>query len=149
MSYTPHILIVGLIVGGNLLVGLVLLYRTRRFAKNALATTGAVTVLKRRGSTKSGRALTSPVVSFVAADGSRVEFTDPILRYPPGFEVGEQVKVLYDRRNFKRARVSKYRWDLYFPAWVFLLVGGVLLLVCSLLLVVFAVITVLVGPMKT
>ena len=149
MSYTPLILVAGVIIGGNLLVGTVLLYRTRRFAGNALTTNGAVIGLKRRGSTKSGRALYSPVVSFIAADGSHVEFTDPILRHPPGFKVGERVEVLYDRRNFKRARVPKSPWDLYFPAWVFLLVGGVLLLACSFLVVVFAVIASLVGPMKT
>lgn len=149
MSYTPHILVAGVIIGGNLLAGLVLLYRDWRFAGNALTTTGAVIGLKRRGSTKSGRGLYSPVVSFIAADASRVEFTDPILRYPPGFEVGERVEVLYDRRNFKRARVPKSRWDMYFPAWVFLLVGGVLLLACSLLVLVFAVVTALVGPMKS
>lgn len=149
MSYTPHILVAGVIIGGNLLAGLVLFYRAWRFAGNALTTTGAVTVLKRRGSTKSGRALYSPVVSFIAADGRRVEFIDPILRHPAGFEVGERVEVLYDPQNFKRARVSKSRWDVYFPAWVFLLVGGVLLLACALLVLVFAIVTALVGPMKT
>jgi hypothetical protein len=149
LNSMTHVLIAGIIIGLNLLAGFMLLYRNWRFVNNALTTNGVVIGLRRRGSTKSGRALYSPVVSFVAADGSRVEFTEPIRRHPPGFEVGERVEVMYDRRNFKRARVPKSRWDLYFPAWIFLLVGGVLLFFGMLLAAVFAVATLLVGPMQT
>lgn len=144
-----QILVSALVVGANLLAGLILLYRSRRFVRNAMAATGTVAGLKRRGTSKSGRPLYSPVVHFVAADGSRVEFTESIRRHPAGFEVGQQVEVLYDRRNFQRARAIKSRWDLYFPAWIFLLVGGALLLVGALLALVFVVLTLLLGPPKT
>lgn len=149
MDYTIHVLVAGLIVGGNLSAGLALLYRDRRFVRNALAAEGVVTALRKKGATRSGRAMTSPVVSFVAADGSRVEFTDSVSRYPARYQVGERVRVLYDRRNFQRARVPGSGWDLYFPAWLFLLVGGVLLLACALLAAVYAALTLLVGPMPT
>ena len=149
MNNLTPLLVSALIVGANLLVGLILFYRNWRFVSNALAANGTVTELKRRGRTKSGNIMYSPVVSFVAADGSRIEFTEFIRRHPPGFEVGQQVEVLYDRRNFKRARAPKSAWDLYFPAWIFLLVGGLLLLAFALLAVVFVVLTLLVGPLKT
>lgn len=143
-----QILVSALIVGGNLLVGLVLFYRDRRFVRNALVTSGDVVALKKRGTTKSGSPMYSPVVSFVAADGCRIEFTEFIRRHPAGFSVGERVEVLYDRRNFNRARTVKSRWDLYFPAWIFLLIGGALLLAGALGAVVFAIATLLLGPMK-
>ena len=149
MNNMSPLLVSAVIIGANLLVGLILFYRNWRFVSNALAANGTVIGLERRGLTKSGNILYSPVVSFVAADGSRIEFTEFIRRHPPGFEVGEQVEVIYDRRNFKKARAVKSKWDLYFPAWIFLLVGGVLLLVGVLIAVVVAVLTLLVGPLKT
>ena len=41
-----------------------------------------------------------PRVEFIAADGSRHEFTRSYSSNPPGFSVGERVKVAYDPRDY-------------------------------------------------
>jgi hypothetical protein len=60
---------------------------------------------------KTDHLLYSPVVRFFAVDGSQVECTEFIRRHPAGFAIGQQVEVLYDRTNFKRARSVKSKWD--------------------------------------
>ena len=137
------------IILGNLLVGLILFYRNWRFVNNALTATGTVIELKKRGQSKGGNPMYSPVVRFFAADGNPIEFTEFLRRHPPGFEVGEQVTVFYDRRNFKKARTVKSQWDLYFPAWIFLLIGSVLLLGFALLTLVFVAANLLLAPPKS
>ena len=144
-----QVLVSALIIGVSLSVGLILFYRNWRFVRNSLATKGSVIELKKRGMTKAGKVLYSPVVRFFAADGSQIEFTEFIRRHPAGFAVGEQVDVLYDRREFKNARCVKSKWDLYFPAWIFLLVGGLLLLAGAVVAIVYAVVTLLLGPLKS
>jgi len=147
-SSMTALMVSALIVGGSLSAGLILLLRSLSFARNSLSATGTVVALRKRGTTKSGRPMYSPVVRFDAADGRTVEFTEFIKRHPAGFEVGQRVEVLYDSRNFQRARAVKSRLDLYFPAWVFLLVGGVLLLALVLLLAVMLAAALLLGGPK-
>jgi hypothetical protein len=60
-------------------------------------------------------------VRFRAIDGSEIEFTEALSTRPPGYEIDEQVTVLYDPENYQRARVFKTKWRLYYYA---LLCGG-------------------------
>jgi hypothetical protein len=139
-------LISTIIIAGNLFVGAILFYRNWRFVNNALVTTGTVIELKKRGTTKGGNPMYSPVVRFVGADGvSAVEFTEFIRRHPPAFEVGERVTIFYDRRDFQKARVVKSSWDLYFPAWIFFLVGGALLVCQALVAIILVMATMFLG----
>jgi len=101
-------------------IGVVIWFTTKRFAENASKATGTVIALARHSSSKGGHTY-SPIIRFRAIDGSEIEFTESMSSNPPGYEVNEQVPVLYDSSNYQKARAFKSSWRLYF---VPLLLGG-------------------------
>jgi hypothetical protein len=100
-----------------ILVGLIHWVRTKRFVETAQRTTGTVIAFVsrqgRRGPTY------SPTVRFRAIDGSENEFTESLSTRPPGYEINERVTVLYDPQDYRRARVFKTTWRLYYYALLF------------------------------
>jgi hypothetical protein len=100
-----------------ILVGVVNWVRTKRFVETAQRTTGTVISFAprqgRRGPTY------SPTVRFKAIDGSEVEFTESLSTRPSGYEINEQVTILYDPQNYQRAQVFKTTWRLYYYALLF------------------------------
>lgn len=102
-----------------ILVGLVNWYRLRQFVQTAQRTTGIVIDFVPRGGR--GRPTYSPTVRFKTIEGREVEFTEALSSRPPGYEINEQVPVLYDPENPEHARVFKSHWRLYYFA---LLYGG-------------------------
>jgi hypothetical protein len=107
-------LVVSLIL---IVVGVVNWVRTRQFVETAQRTTGTVIAFVprqgRRGPTY------SPTVRFKAIDGSVIEFTESLSTRPPGYEIDEEVTVLYDPQDNRRARVFKSTWRLYYYALLF------------------------------
>src|SRR5262245_19726332 len=62
-----------------------------------------------------------PRVRFMTANGEAVEFTGSVGSDPPGFDIGEQVTVLYDAANPNDSRI-----DAFFQLWFAPLMLGVL-----------------------
>ena len=113
-----------------LAIGAFVLFRTRRFVKESLRAWGTVVGFAERRSSKGGRTF-APVVTFEAQGGGTFRFTDPLYTSPRGYDVGQQVEVLYHWQDHSRARLAS-PFRLYFvPALlaflgaVFAFVGGV------------------------
>lgn len=103
---------------GLIIVGLINWYRTKRFTETAQQTIGTVIELVSRSPKRTTYA---PKVRFKAIDGSEIVFTETLSTNPPGYEINEQVTVLYDPDDYQRARVFKSKWRVYYFA---LLPGG-------------------------
>lgn len=102
-----------------ILAGLISWYRTRQFIETAQRTTGTVIDLVPRSGRKGPTY--SPTVRFRAIDGREIVFTENLSTRPPGYEMNEEVPVLYDPHDYQRARVFKAKWRVYYYA---LLMGG-------------------------
>ncbi|QKK01967.1 MAG: DUF3592 domain-containing protein [Pseudomonadota bacterium] len=79
------------------------------FKARALATKGTVVeVVSDYNSTSDGSSYTyHPVVEFETAAGKRTEFTDRSGSSPPAYSGGEQVAVLYDPDNPRKAQIDR------------------------------------------
>jgi hypothetical protein len=95
-----------------LLVGAFVLYRVRRFVKESLRATGTVVGFDESRGGRGGRTY-APVVTFEVRDRGVVRFTDPIYTSPKGYDVGQQVEVLYHWHDHSRARLAS-PFRLYF-----------------------------------
>lgn len=49
-----------------------------------------------------------PVVRFSTARGAKFVFTDKAGSYPPDYQVGEEVEVLYDPKNPEQAAIQRW-----------------------------------------
>lgn len=113
-------------------IGVANWYRTKRFVERAHRTTGTVIELIER---KTRRMRTySPTVRFTTLDGRKVKFTEPLSTRPAGYEIDEQVTVLYDPEDPQQARVFKKSWRLYYYALLF---GGLGVIFFFVYLIVF------------
>ena len=101
---------------GLIIAGLIHWYRTKRFIETAQRTIGTVIDLV---SISPKKTTYSPKVRFKAMDGSEILFTEPLATNPPGYELNEQVTVLYDPHDYQRARVFKSKWRIYYFALLF------------------------------
>jgi hypothetical protein len=110
------------LVGGLLaLIGLFLFIRTRIFIGNAQEVKGTVLqlVYSRSSSSSSGGGY-APVYQFRTIDGQSITIQDSLSSNPPGFQVGQEIDVLYESGNPQKARINKWM-NLYF---VPVLLGG-------------------------
>ena len=134
-----ELLLPGLIfvaLGAGLLLGAAFAWlHTRRFVAGAVPAFGEVVGLYEH--TDDGVSY-SPVIRFSGPGGRAVEFTDNVASNPPGYSVGDRVKILYDPDRPRRARVAT-TFRLYVFATALAVVGGgflaVGLLVTGLVLV--------------
>ena len=94
-----------------LLIALLVWLRTRRFVRESLRAQG--TVVGFDESRDEGSTTYAPVVSFTAQSGVAVQFTDLIYSRPRGYDVGQQVEVLYHWQDHSRARLAS-PFRLYF-----------------------------------
>lgn len=102
-----------LLVGIGLLVAAgIFAERTNRFVGQALTTSGEVVDLVRSRSSSSSSGTRNytfkPRVRFSAPDGRSIEFLSSVGSNPPGFAIGEQVKVLYDLADPTDARIDDF-----------------------------------------
>ena len=129
---TFYLIFCYLIISVALIVaGLINWYRTKRFIETAQRTTGTVIELVSRSPQ---RTTYSPKVRFKAIDGSEILFTEPLFTNPPGYEINEQVTVLYDPHNYQRARVFKSKWRIYYFALLFGGLGSVFFIIYMIVL---------------
>jgi hypothetical protein len=68
-------------------------------------------------------------------DGSEIEFTESLSTRPPGYEINEQVTVLYDPENYQQARVFKTKWRLYYYALLFGGLGSIFFIIYIIVLI--------------
>ena len=108
---------------------------TEHFLSKSLPATGTVTALRTVADTQAHSESYAPVFSFVARDGQSYAVDSGSSSNPPGFAVGETVRVLYDPANPTDAKI-----DTFFQIWVlpivFGILGGIFTLVGLTLLVV-------------
>jgi len=76
---------------------------TRRFAEESVAALGEVIGLQEHD----GDGITySPIIRFHGPGGRHFEFTETTSSNPPGYSVGDQVRILYHSQNQRHARVA-------------------------------------------
>lgn len=120
-------IIFGLVGGLLVLIGVFLYIRTRIFIGKAQEVKGTVIeMVYSRNSDGDGGF--SPVYQFKTLDGQNIVIHDSLSSNPPRFQVGQEVKVLYDPGNPQKARLNKWM-NLYFVpvllAGIGLIFGGV------------------------
>lgn len=106
---------------------------TRRDIAAAKTASGTVIDLI-AGRDSDGDDMYYPRVRFVTSSGTPVEFTGSVGSSPPGFDVGEEVAVLYDPTDPAGARI-----DTFFQLWFGTLVLGALGLVFGSIGIIFAI----------
>jgi hypothetical protein len=89
-------------------IGLSEVYKTAQMVNAFTAARGTVVGNIWRPFAEGGAAYV-PVVEFQTRDEQVVRFTDGIGTYPPEYEVGAQVSVLYDPADVQNARVNSWK----------------------------------------
>jgi hypothetical protein len=112
-------------------IGLFFYFRTRSFLERAVDTQGTVTGFVESHSSEGGTTY-RPTVKYTTVEGLEQEFTERMGTSPPGFDVGESVKVKYDPKDAGKARIDKASRLWFVPVLLcssgalFLLIGGFL-----------------------
>ncbi len=89
-------------------------YTSWTLQQNGETITGVVTSLEESSDSDGGCCVYSPVVEF-EANGQTYSFEGDNASYPPAYEVGEQVSVLYDPSNPNTAQINKWTERWLFP----------------------------------
>jgi hypothetical protein len=98
--------VVSSLVGVLLLViGIILGINTRMFAARAEQVKGTVDHNKFRHDSEGGGY--APVFQFKTTSGESIQFAGLVYSNPPQFHAGQEVDILYDPKNPKRARINK------------------------------------------
>ena len=96
-----------------------------------MVTEGIVIDLKKwssRNSKSSGKATFTPLVSFTDQRGVVVKFEGSYYTAPPAYSIGEEVKVIYPKKNPTNATIDSFE-ELWLGNLVMLCVG-ILIFVC-------------------
>lgn len=101
-------MLIPLVVGAPfLLIGLSEAYKTVQLERSWVSTRGAV-VNNTIVAFATGASY-APVVEFCTPEGKTVRFVDGVGTIPPDYEVGVEVKVLYDPDDVHSARVASWK----------------------------------------
>ena len=109
-----------------LLLAFVLLSGNIKYAARAASALGTVTKLQFYPQQGSGTY--APIVEFTSATGQPLRIEGSVRTNPPGYAVGDRVRVLYDPADPARARLGSFV-ELSFPALLLGAVGALLGLV--------------------
>jgi hypothetical protein len=98
-------------------------YVSWQLEQNGESTTGMVTRLEESSDSDGGCCVYSPVIEF-EVNGQTYSFEGDTASYPPAYEVGEEVSVLYDPTDPNTAQINKRteRWlmpIILIPAMIF------------------------------
>jgi hypothetical protein len=107
---------------GLLLLDAVLAIRNVIFIHTSAATEGTVLELRQVRSTRNGHSY-APVFRFTAGDGKTHIHVSNMSTSPPGFSVGQQVRVLYQHGHPEDARIDSF-FQLWLAECVLTVVGG-------------------------
>lgn len=106
-----------------LLVDAVVLVRNLLFIYSAARTQGTIVALKQFRARSSRKQSFAPVFRFTADDGQAYIVASNMFNKTPGFAVGEQVTVLYEKGHPEHAKVDSF-YQLWIPEIVLSVVGG-------------------------
>jgi hypothetical protein len=108
------ILLANLFFGGFCLWGAYGAYISWQLEQNGETTTGSVVRLEESDSAEGGCCVYSPVIEF-EMNGQTYSFEGDTASYPPAYEVGEEVSVLYDPADPDTAQINKWSERWLFP----------------------------------
>lgn len=132
-------LILVITVAVLLIIGFVLLFKTRKIIKHWHQTTGIVVGEKEVDADDAGT-LFVPIVRFTTLDDTEIQFVEMTSYDLPRYKVEERVKVYYNPQNFHKARVFTTNYKMYYWTGFFLGLGTVFLLMGILLGIMYAVV---------
>lgn len=89
-------------------------YTSWQLEQNGEMTTGIVVKMEESSSAEGGCCVYSPVIEFVAG-GQTFSFEGGNASYPPAYEVGENVSVLYNPADPDTAQINKWSERWLFP----------------------------------
>lgn len=121
------ILIPVLVGGPFLIIGLSEVYKTIQTINTFASARGTVVDNVWQAFAEGGASYT-PVIEFQTADGQTIRFTDGIGTYPPEYEAGTQVNVLYDLQDVHHARLNSWK-RIWFGPTLITFIGALPLLV--------------------
>src|SRR5258707_14944996 len=99
-----------------------LVVREQSFLGRALQATGTIADLQYSPDTDNNGGSYCPVVDFTTKSGKRVEYDSNVCSDPPGYQVGQQVKVYYDPDNSNDVQLPGV-WGQYAAVIVLILIG--------------------------
>jgi len=109
------IIAANLFLGGFCLWGAYAGYVSWKLENEGVTTTGTVVRLEESDTNDGGCCVYSPVIEFMT-DGDQVfSFEGDNASYPPAYEVGEDVSVLYDPKDPETAQINKWTERWLFP----------------------------------
>ena len=85
-----------------------------RLEQNGEVVQGEVVRLEESSSTEGGCCVYSPVIEF-EVNGQAYSFESSNASYPPAYEVGERVEIIYDPANPNTAQINKWHERWLFP----------------------------------
>jgi len=103
-----------LFLAGFCLWGAYAAYISWKLEQTGETVTGTVVRLEESDSSEGGCCVYSPVIKF-AANGQTFSFETGNASYPPAYEVGEEVSVLYDPGDPNTAQINKWSERWLFP----------------------------------
>ena len=89
-------------------------YTSWKLDNEGLTTTGIVVKLEESDDSEGSCCVYSPVIEF-DANGQTFTFEGDNASYPPAYDVGEQVNVIYDPANPNTAQINKWTERWLFP----------------------------------
>lgn len=110
--------IIAILMGSPMFcIGLSEAYKSAQITRTFVATEGTVVDNVFRPFAYNGAAYV-PVVEFQTHDGQGVHFEDGIGTYPPEYEVGTLVSVLYDPKDVQNAQVNSWKRVWFAPTLI-------------------------------
>ena len=108
------IVFANLFFAGFCLWGAYAAYTSWRLDQEGATTTGRVVRLEESSSSEGGCCVYSPVIEF-EANGQSYSFEGDTASYPPAYDVGEEVKVIYHPNDPDTAQINKWTERWLFP----------------------------------
>ncbi len=112
--------------------GLIFLRRLR-FLRTACTTFGVVSEVTLMHLVDGNSYL--PKITFITQTGEKVELTSVIMSNPPQFQVGQEVPVVYDPHDPRRARLRSFA-GLWFKSLFFGGLGSLFFLIALMLMLI-------------
>ncbi|RDY59710.1 DUF3592 domain-containing protein [Flagellimonas nanhaiensis] len=122
-----------LLYGGFFALGLLLSYfavqqynKTQNLLMDGIRTTAVVTELQTNYD--SDGTTYTPIFEFKDRTNALREYISPIASSPPSYQVGDKVKIVYDRKDFGNVKIVAF-WGLYRASVILMMIASPLLVI--------------------
>ncbi|MHC4758443.1 MAG: DUF3592 domain-containing protein [Planctomycetota bacterium] len=95
--------------------------KTNKFLETAVKTEGKVVEMEK--SYSDGNSRYCPIFTFVDNTGNEQRARSSVSSYPPPYEVGDNIPVLYDPQNPEKADIDSF-WNLWLASVVFFVLSA-------------------------